>query len=506
MGALIDYWYYTGDRKWNDVAEEGLLHQIGPNNDYMPPNQTRTEGNDDQGFWGMAVLSAAEYNFQNPPQDKPQWLALAQAVFNTQAARWEEQDCGGGLRWQIFTFNNGYNYKNSISQACFFNIAARLARYTGNNSYAEWAERTWDWMVATELMSLETYYIYDGIHVENCSKITPYQWTYNAGAFLLGAAAMYNYSTDATRQELWRERIDGLLNGSLIFFTGDKKDIMTEVACEPVDLCDLDQQSFKAYLSRWMAATVKWAPWTYDRVKPLLKASAIAATSTCTGGANGRMCGLKWNDHGKWDGTTGVGQQMAAMEVVLANMINDTSSPVTNETGGTSIGSPGAGGPPVEQTGREFPPISSAEKAGAYTLTVLAILGLIMGCVYVLTDETNHSSTSEKLAKLGSAVKAVGGCCGLSRSTLPCQSVDWPKGEGIGHSNSNGMQGDVSDPDRRLVVHFCVRTTQTGPRTSLRPHPSSRLRRARPRSPARYSASHGGGNMEAVHEDRGRAP
>ncbi|KAK4133345.1 glycoside hydrolase family 76 protein [Trichocladium antarcticum] len=379
MGALVDYWYYTGDTRWNGVAEEGLLFQVGPNNDYMPPNQTMTEGNDDQGFWGMTVMSAAEYNFQNPPRDKPQWLALAQAVFNTQAARWEDQRCGGGLRWQIFTWNNGFNYKNSISQACFFNIAARLARYTGNDSYAEWAERTWDWMVDSELMSMKTYYIYDGIHVENCSEITPYQWTYNAGAFLLGAAAMYNYSTNATRREIWHERVDGLLNGSRVFFTGDKQDIMTEVACEPVDLCDIDQQSFKAYLSRWMAATVKWAPWAYDRVKPLLESSAIAATSACTGGTNGRMCGLKWTDHGKWDGSTGVGQQMAAMEVVLANMIQDTSSPVTDDSGGTSVGDPGAGGSDIGRTGIEFPPVSSAAKAGAYVDPILGLDSFLEG-------------------------------------------------------------------------------------------------------------------------------
>ncbi|KAK4043786.1 glycosyl hydrolase family 76-domain-containing protein [Parachaetomium inaequale] len=365
MGSLIDYWYYTGDTRWNDVAQEGLLFQVGPNNDYMPPNQTMTEGNDDQGFWGMAVMSAAENNFPDPPHGKPGWLALAQAVFNTQAARWEKQDCGGGLRWQIFPWNNGYNYKNSISQACFFNIAARLARYTGNQSYAAWAERTWDWMVATHLLDLKTYYIYDGMHVENCSNITPYQWTYNAGAFLMGAAAMYNIS-DA-HAATWRERIDGLLNGSLIFFTGDDKNIMTEVACEPVNLCDLDQQSFKAYLARWMAATTKWAPWTYDRVKPLLAASAVAATSTCTGGDNGRMCGLKWNTR-KWDGTTGVGQQMAAMEAVLANTIRHSRSPVTDWDGGTSVGDPGAGGADVGRKNRVFPTVSAAEKAGAHTL------------------------------------------------------------------------------------------------------------------------------------------
>ncbi|KAH6855194.1 glycosyl hydrolase family 76-domain-containing protein [Chaetomium sp. MPI-CAGE-AT-0009] len=393
MGSLIDYWYYTGDTRWNNVAEEGLLFQVGPNNDYMPPNQTMTEGNDDQGFWGMAVLTAAESNFQNPPPGKPQWLALAQAVFNTQAARWEQQDCGGGLRWQIFPWNNGYNYKNSISQGCFFNIAARLARYTGNQSYADWADRTWDWMVTTQLLNSKTYYIYDGMHVENCSQITPYQWTYNAGAFLLGAAAMYNYSTSAAQAETWHKRIDGLLNGTRVFFTGKNKNIMTEVACEPVDLCDLDQQSFKAYLSRWMAATTKWAPWTYDRIKPLLESSAIAAVSTCTGGGNGRMCGLKWNT-GKWDNNTGVGQQMAAMEVVLANTIQNSRSPVTDWDGGTSVGDPGAGGADIGRKNRVFPPISTAEKAGArFASCGTTYYTIALGKWLLMTNEVENIKT-----------------------------------------------------------------------------------------------------------------
>ena len=179
LGAMVDYWYYTGDTTYNEVTSEGLLFQVGPNNDFMPPNQTLTEGNDDQGFWGMAVMSAAEYNFPNPPAGRPGWLALAQAVFNTQAARWDTQHCGGGLRWQIFTWNNGFDYKNSISQACFFNIAARLALYTGNATYADWAIRTWDWMVGVKFID-ENYYVYDGAHTpDNCTAITPYQFSYN---------------------------------------------------------------------------------------------------------------------------------------------------------------------------------------------------------------------------------------------------------------------------------------------------------------------------------------
>ena len=397
MGALIDYWYYTGDTRYNEITQQGMLHQAGPYNDFMPPNQTLTEGNDDQGFWAMAAMSAAEYNFQNPAGDQPQWLALVQAVFNTQAARWDTEHCNGGLRWQIFTWNNGFNYKNSISQACFFNIAARLALYTGNSTYAEWAVRTWDWMAGVKFID-DYYRVYDGATVENnCTDITPYEFSYNVGAFLFGAAAMVQYSNKTDKADdftLWHERVDGLLNSTeLIFFFGnDTEDkIMIEVACESVNLCDVDQQSFKAYLSRWMAATTKWAPWTFDRVKILLQNSAQAAVKQCTGGPNGRMCGMKWaNNSGLWDGTTGVGQQMAVMEVVLANMIEQAKPPVTDSTGGTSAGDPTAGG---NDNGRVDPvkwhhgPIHAGDRAGAAFVTFVVLAALLAALVLMLADE-----------------------------------------------------------------------------------------------------------------------
>lgn len=193
FGALIDYFYYTGDSTYNDVTTQGMLFQTGDDHNYMTPNQTKTEGNDDQGFWGMAAMAAAEQNFPDPPKDQPQWLALAQGVFNTQAARWDTQFCTGGLRWQIFTFNTGYDYKNTISNGVFFNLGARLAMYTGNQSYADWATKTFDWVQAVGFMD-SNYHFYDGAHTElNCSDINKVQWTYNAGVFLLGAANMYNF-------------------------------------------------------------------------------------------------------------------------------------------------------------------------------------------------------------------------------------------------------------------------------------------------------------------------
>jgi mannan endo-1,6-alpha-mannosidase len=191
--SLVEYWYYTGDDKWNNETAQALLHQVGPQENYMPPNQTRTLGNDDQAFWGMAALTAAEVKFPNPPPDKPQWLPLAQAVFNSQAPRWYNQTCNGGLRWQIYSFNAGYHYKNTISNGCFFNMGARLAVYTKNHTYANWASTAWDWMDGVGLIS-ENYRFFDGADDRiNCSEINHLLWTYNAGVNLYGAANMYNY-------------------------------------------------------------------------------------------------------------------------------------------------------------------------------------------------------------------------------------------------------------------------------------------------------------------------
>lgn len=113
-GTLMDYWASTGDSTYNDLVMKAMMWQVGPGKDYMPPNVTASLGNDDQGFWGMSAMLAAELKFPDPPSDQPQWLALAQGVFNTQASPSRHDDtCNGGLRWQIPFANNGYDYKNS---------------------------------------------------------------------------------------------------------------------------------------------------------------------------------------------------------------------------------------------------------------------------------------------------------------------------------------------------------------------------------------------------------
>ena len=190
--SLIDYWYSTGDTQYNDITATAIQFQRGTNNDFMTTNQTKDEGNDDQSFWGFAAMEAAELNFPSPPEGDPSWLALAQGVFNTQAARWDTTSCGGGLKWQIYPFNTGYDYKNGISNGCLFSMAARLYRYTGNQTYADWAVKTYNWCDEIGIIS-DSYQVFDGTNdLINCTQMNHEQWTYNVGVFLYGAAMMWN--------------------------------------------------------------------------------------------------------------------------------------------------------------------------------------------------------------------------------------------------------------------------------------------------------------------------
>lgn len=397
-GTLIDYWHYTRDSTYNPQVMEALLHQAGHEKNYMPKNWTASLGNDDQGFWGMSVLLAAETTFPDPPKDDDRhWLALAQAVFNTQAdPERHDAHCGGGMRWQIPMSNNGYDYKNSIANGCFFNIAARLARYTNNDTYADYARETWNWMLSVKYMD-ENYNIYDGAHVqENCTQINRAQFSYNSAVFLQGAAYMYNYTT-GQEQDLWRQRTAGLLEATIRLFFPDG--VAYEVACETGMTCTTDMLSFKGYLHRWMAVTAQIAPFTRESIIPILRSSTEAAVRTCTGGANGQMCGFKW-----WEGRftdnpgIGAGQQMNVVGALSSYLIalDKVAPPVTNSTGGTSKGNPAAG---TEHSGEWWEKNESApikDKIGAALSTIVLLGAALATLIWMVVDETIEQRLRER--------------------------------------------------------------------------------------------------------------
>ncbi|ODA77801.1 hypothetical protein RJ55_06403 [Drechmeria coniospora] len=366
-GALIDYWHWTGDSTYNDLVMQSMQFQVGEGKNYMPINVTASLGNDDQAFWGMAALRAAEYGFPNPPPDRPSWLGLAQTVFETQASPdRHDKTCGGGLRWQIPFANNGYDYKNSIANGCLFNMGARLARYTGNKTYADWAVRTWDWMEEVGFLN-KKYGIYDGANVTtNCTAYNKAEFSYNNAVFAEGAAFMYNF----TGLELWKSRTERLVDYGLGRFLPDG--IAIESACENTG-CKTDMYTYKGFFHRWYATITQIAPFLGPKILPPLKTSAQAAIKQCTGGALGRQCGFKWLT-GVYDGNTGHGQEMSVLGAVSALLIEKATPPMTIHTGGTSkedTRKPGA-------WSSESRRATVADKVGAGFLTVI-LMAVVCG-------------------------------------------------------------------------------------------------------------------------------
>ena len=160
-----------------------------------------------------------------------------------------------------------------------------------------------------------------------------------------------------------------------------------EEPCEVLQNCDQDQPSFKAYLSRWMALTTQLVPVaaTTNFIMTKLAASAQGAAQQCSGGAGGTTCGRRWWQS-TWDGESGVGEQMSAMAVFQANLISNTSVPVTADQGGSSPSDPSAGsgdtdlnGPSTTTTGS-----TKGDKAAAAILTVLVLIGTIAMLIWIM--------------------------------------------------------------------------------------------------------------------------
>lgn len=376
FGGWVDHATLCGHNEtFSKILYDAMLHQAGSNYDYMPSNQTMTEGNDDQGVWGMAIMQAVERNFTAP--DGHLWLLMVQAVYNTMHKRWDDSTCGGGLRWQIFTWNLGYNYKNSIANGCLFHLSARLYRYTGLKMYLDTAEQVWLWMWDVGFMTNSpSFVIYDGAEdTSNCTDRTEHKWLYTYGIFLLGAAYLYNKTGD----DKWRQNTLTVLDSCSYFFSNN---VMQELTCQPLKRCNNDQRSFRLLFSRCLGLTASLVPETQDQIigtwmTPLSKGAAGA----CLGGGDGITCGQLWA--GGYDNMYGLGEQMLAQEAIMAMLLYQH-PPLTPETGGTNQSVPNAGNSSSNDVNLNVIKVTLGDRAGAGILTAIVLGIFFVGGLWML--------------------------------------------------------------------------------------------------------------------------
>lgn len=167
-------------------------------------------------------------------------------------------------------------------------------------------------------------------------------------------------------------------------YNGAAGNILVEITCEPIDKCDRNQITFKAYFSSWLAFLTTIVPGSSDTILPKLKTSAQAAVKTCTAGTEGTLCGTKWYKQAA-DGTTGLEQQMAVLGVLNANLIPfKGAAPLTSETGGTSKSNPNAGTNSSNQQVPVLNNITTGDRAGAGILTVIFVTGWAVAVTWMI--------------------------------------------------------------------------------------------------------------------------
>ncbi|CCF56646.1 hypothetical protein KAFR_0B03490 [Kazachstania africana CBS 2517] len=384
FGGMLENWFLCENDTFKEIIYDAILAQTGSDYDFMPENQTMVEGNDDQCVWGLTIMDAVERNFTDPTDGSPGWLYMTQAIFNEMWSRWDSANCGGGLRWQIFTWNSGYDYKSTISNVCLFQLASRLGRYTGNDTYLDVAESVYDWLVDVGFINVAngTAYVYDGADIsENCTDITTIDWSYNHGILLGGAAYAYNATNGSS---VWESRVTDIVEGAKSIFFSDG--IMYESACQDYDTCNNDQRSFKSIFSRMLGFTSVLAPFTASTIDPLIKSSAAACALSCDGGTDGHTCGLNWQDK-TCDGNYGLGEQMSALEVIQNLLIHDRPAPYTASTGGSSVGDASAGLNTTTSSADVLEnnlTITSKDRAGAAIITAVILGCMAGGAIWML--------------------------------------------------------------------------------------------------------------------------
>lgn len=174
------------------------------------------------------------------------------------------------------------------------------------------------------------------------------------------------------------KRVNGLLESTFATFFPSTYggNVLSEVACEPIMSCDRNQLGFKGYTAMWLAHTAILVPSTAERITPKLQGSAEAIAKQCSGESE-NLCGETWGKD-TWDGMKGLEVQMAALGGITSNlMLLESKSPQTIDTNPDAAEHHIDNNENSSKDSTKAKPIETADRAGAWILTVMIAAGAI---------------------------------------------------------------------------------------------------------------------------------
>ena len=175
ISTLSDYELLSADRRFHATAARALANRRG------------LDGNDDDLWVAQADLDMARLTHA------PGLLADARRIFDMVAQRYWDTRCRGGVWW-----DHARTYKNAITNELFLATAVRLYQQTHDDTYRDWAGRSWAWLRDSGMINASGL-VNDGLDAHCANNAGP-AYSYNQGVILdaLAGVAALSHDTRAT--------------------------------------------------------------------------------------------------------------------------------------------------------------------------------------------------------------------------------------------------------------------------------------------------------------------
>ena len=234
----IDYTAETGSAQYQYIVANSFeVNAAGDSVNPTPNFINRLY--DDEGWWALTWIKAYDLTGEE------RYLEMAETIFADIAGGWDDT-CGGGVWW-----SKEREYKNAITNELFLTIAARLHQRIGDDTmYLDWAQREWDWFVASGMINGDSL-VNDGLAAD-CTNNGQTAWSYNQGVILGGLVEMF----EATGDDAFLVQAQAIADAAMQELV-TARGILTD-PCEPD--CGHDGAQFKGVFMRNLARLQEVAP------------------------------------------------------------------------------------------------------------------------------------------------------------------------------------------------------------------------------------------------------
>ncbi|WAQ83152.1 hypothetical protein PtA15_3A519 [Puccinia triticina] len=248
----FDYAKWTGDTQFLSMVTEALFHQSRDDaHDFLGPGEQTDGAWNDDILWPSQVSAAAAEFYgaaATIPGGKATWIELAEKTYREAGSQMDNK-CGGGIYWYRDRKSPKGKFKSLITQLEFISQGARNYLINKDSRTLNQAKVILNWVLSSGLGNQRTGVLFDGVGVDNCSKLKDQQWSYNYGQLLGALSRMYK----ATGEQEYLDLATPFFDYSRRTFAAyNTSGIITE-PCEPTRTCNRDQQGFKSIYVRGIA-------------------------------------------------------------------------------------------------------------------------------------------------------------------------------------------------------------------------------------------------------------